>query len=136
MIKLRKTRKNTQKSEKYPGKLGKILVRPKKGPHFILVEESGKIFQTDFEEKTGQNTLENSEKYSPKNGFRRQNSLFRLWPWAKQNFRYKCLCIFFLELLGGHCRQNIARHKMGYFWRRSVSICMELSILKTAILHL
>ena len=47
-------------SEKYPGKLGKILMRPKKKrfsvrtPHFSLVEESGKILHT------------NSEKYSRK----------------------------------------------------------------------
>ena len=51
--------------EKYQRKLRKILVRPKKGPHFSLVEESGKIlnilkkYSTQIQKKTWKNTPQN-----------------------------------------------------------------------------
>ena len=62
-----KTRKNTSeiqknyKTQKNTQKLGKIWT----SENFILVEEFGKILQTNSE-KTQKNTLENLEKYSQK----------------------------------------------------------------------
>ena len=56
-----KTRKNTSENSKRK----KMLVRPKKGPHFILVEESG----TNTLDKFGKK----SEKYSQKNWFHKTN---------------------------------------------------------------
>merc|ERR1711971_433819 len=65
---------------------GKILEN-KKGPHFILVKQFGKILRlrkntpAEFRKilwKCRKNILESSEKYSPKTGSWRQNNFFQL----------------------------------------------------------